>query len=188
MPSNLFQKLLLHILEKRKEFAWQLARLYIPGRLRSLHRNWRRLAVYQWWDSKAWYFEYWYVVYGRETGFGFGIVHNNWIFRNGEILSQMVTTLARKYPRTEASLIVSLAVIKMPTFARCLEGRSHSNRKVNYELKHYSLELVSWKLLSLLKSRNIVYSICSAHLSDEWTFQRAFVVEHNAHENLKNEC
>ena len=58
VPSNLFQKLLLHILEKRKEFAWQLARLYISGRLLSLHRNWRRLAVYQWWDSKAWYFEY----------------------------------------------------------------------------------------------------------------------------------
>ena len=119
------------------------------------------------------------MVYGRETGFGFGIVHNNWIFRNGEILSQMVTTLARKYPRTEASLIVSLAVIKMPTFARCSEGRSHSNRKVNYELKRYSLVLVSWKLLLLLKSKNIVYRICSAHMSDEWTFQRAFVVEHN---------
>ena len=66
VPSNLFQKLLLHILEKRKEFAWQLARLYIPGRLRSLHRNWRRLAVYQWWDSKrgtsntsAWYIGLW---------------------------------------------------------------------------------------------------------------------------------
>ena len=128
------------------------------------------------------------LVYGRETGFGFGIVHNNWIFRNGEILSQMVTTLARKYPRTEASLIVSLAVIKMPTFARCSEGRSHSNRKVNYELKRYSLVLVSWKLLLLLKSKNIDYRVCSAHLSDEWTFQRAFVVEHNVHGNLKNVC
>ena len=105
------------------------------------------------------------LVYGRETGFGFGLVHNNWIFRNGEILSQMVKTLARKYPRTEASLTVSLAVIKMPTFARCLEGRSHSNCKVNYELKHYSLVLVSWKLPLLLKSKSIVYRICSAHLT-----------------------
>ena len=167
MPSNLFQKLLLHILEKRKEFAWQLVRLYIPGKLRSLHRNWRRLAIYQWWDSKrgtsntsAWYIGLW-----KRDGFGFGLVHNNWIFRNGEILSQMVTTLARKYPRTEASLTVSLAVIKMLTFARCLEGRSHSNCKVNYELKHYSLVLVSWKLPLLLKSKSIVYRICSAHLT-----------------------
>ena len=32
---------------------------------------------------------------------------------------------------------------KNATFARCSEGRSHSNRKVNYELKRYSLVIVS---------------------------------------------
>ena len=55
----------------------------------------------------------------------------------------MVTTLARKYLRMEASLIISLVTIKTPSFARCPEVRSHSNHKVYYVLKHYSLTLLS---------------------------------------------
>ena len=54
---------------------------------------------------------------------------------------------------------------KMPIFARFPEVRSHSNHKVYYVLKHYSLPLMSGKLLLLLKSENIVHRICSAHLT-----------------------
>ena len=43
--------------------------------------------------------------------------------------------------------------MKMPTFARFPEVRSHSNHKVYYMLKHYSLALVSGKLLLLLKKK-----------------------------------
>ena len=77
----------------------------------------------------------------------------------------MVTTIMRKYPGIEASLMVSLGMMKMPIFARFPEVRSHSNHKVYYVLKHYSLPLVSGKLLLLLKSGNIVHRICSAHLT-----------------------
>ena len=77
----------------------------------------------------------------------------------------MVTTNMRKYPRMEASLIVSVRVMKMPTFARFPEVRSHSNHKVYYMLKYYSLALVSGKLLLLLKSENVVHIIFSAHLT-----------------------
>ena len=62
-------------------------------------------------------------------------MENNLIFRNGEILSQVGTTKGRKYPRMNASLMVSLGMMKMPTFARCPEVRSNSNRKVCYVLK-----------------------------------------------------
>ena len=82
----------------------------------------------------------------------------------------MIETIERTYPRTEAYLIVSLGVIKTPSFARCPEVRSHSNHKVYYVLKHCSLALVSGKFLLLLKSKNVVHIICSAHLvrvSDE---------------------
>ena len=65
----------------------------------------------------------------------------------------MVTTIMRKYPGIEASLMVSLGMIKMPTFARCPEVRSHSNHEVYYMLKYYSLVLVSGKLLLLLKKK-----------------------------------
>ena len=65
----------------------------------------------------------------------------------------MVTTIMPKYPRMEASLMVSLGMIKMPTFARFPEVRSHSNHKVYYVLKYYSLVLVSGKLLLLLKKK-----------------------------------
>ena len=112
------------------------------------------------------------LVYGREAGFGLGKVEKNWIFRNGEILSQMVTARARKYPRMEASLMISLALIKTPSFARCPEVRSHSNHKVYYVLKHYSLTLLSWKLFLLLENKNNVHRICSAHLTctrELWT-------------------
>ena len=63
----------------------------------------------------------------------------------------MVTTIMRKYPRMEASLMVSL--MKMPIFARFPEVRSHSNHKVYYMLKYYSLALVSEKLHLLLKMK-----------------------------------
>ena len=63
----------------------------------------------------------------------------------------MVTTIMPKYPRVEVSLMVSLKMMKMPTFARFPEVRSHSNHKVYYMLKYYSLALVSEKLLLLLK-------------------------------------
>ena len=39
--------------------------------------------------------------------------------------------------------MVSLHLVEMPTFARCLEVRSHSSHKVYNELRHYSLALVS---------------------------------------------
>ena len=58
VPSNLFQKLILHIFEKRKKVVSEQACLLQAGRWLSLHRNSRRMAVYQSWDSKAWYFEY----------------------------------------------------------------------------------------------------------------------------------
>ena len=77
----------------------------------------------------------------------------------------MITTIERKYLRMEASLMVSLGVIKTPSFARCPEVRSHSNYKVNYVLKHCSLALVSGKFILLLKSKNVVHIICSAHLT-----------------------
>ena len=65
----------------------------------------------------------------------------------------MVMRNMRKYPRMEASLIVSLTMMKMLTFARFPEVRSHSNHKVYYMLKYYSLVLVSGKLLLLLKKK-----------------------------------
>ena len=58
VPSNLFQKLLLHIFEKRKRLVWQQGCLLRTGIWLSLHRNWRRMEVYQTWNSKAWYLEY----------------------------------------------------------------------------------------------------------------------------------
>ena len=39
VPSNLFQKLLIHIFEKRKNLELQLGYLLEPGRLLSFHRN-----------------------------------------------------------------------------------------------------------------------------------------------------
>ena len=65
----------------------------------------------------------------------------------------MVTTIVRKYPGIEASLMVPLGMIKMPIFARFPEVRSHSNHKVYYMLKYYSLALVSEKLHLLLKMK-----------------------------------
>ena len=47
VPSNLFQKLILHIFEKRKKVVSEQACLLQAGRLLSLHRNSRRMAVYQ---------------------------------------------------------------------------------------------------------------------------------------------
>ena len=61
--------------------------------------------------------------------------------------------------------MVSFGVIKTPSFARCPEVRSHSNHKVYYVLQHCSLALVSGKFLLLLKSKNVVHIICSAHLT-----------------------
>ena len=46
VPSNLFQKLLLHIFEKLKRMESQLVWLLVPGRFFSLYRNWRRMAIY----------------------------------------------------------------------------------------------------------------------------------------------
>ena len=65
----------------------------------------------------------------------------------------MVTANMRKYPRMEASLMVSIRVMKMPTFARFPEVRSRSNHKVYYMLKYYILALVSGKFLLLLKMK-----------------------------------
>ena len=58
VPSNMFQKLLLHIFEKRKRLVWQQECLLPTGIWLSLHRNWRRMEVYQTWNSKALYSEY----------------------------------------------------------------------------------------------------------------------------------
>ena len=60
VPSNLLQKLLLCIFEERNKMEFQLIFMLflVPGRLLSLHRNWRRMAVYQSWDSKAYCLEY----------------------------------------------------------------------------------------------------------------------------------
>ena len=59
-------------------------------------------------------------------------------------------------------------------------------------LKYYSLALVSGKLLLLHKSESIVHRICSPHqlvrVSDEYTFKRVLVVEHNAHEKIRDIC
>ena len=49
--------------------------------------------------------------------------------------------------------MVSLKMMKMPTFARFPEVRSRSNHKVYYMLKYYSLALVSEKLHLLLKMK-----------------------------------
>ena len=51
VSSSLLQKLLLRIFEKRNKMEFQLIFMLIlvPGRLLSLHRNWRRMAVYQSW-------------------------------------------------------------------------------------------------------------------------------------------
>ena len=49
--------------------------------------------------------------------------------------------------------MVSIGVMKMPTFARFPEVRSRSNHKVYYMLKYYSLALVSEKLHLLLKMK-----------------------------------
>ena len=49
--------------------------------------------------------------------------------------------------------MLSLRMMKMPTFARFPEVRSHSNHKVYYMLKCYSLALVSEKLHLLLKMK-----------------------------------
>ena len=61
--------------------------------------------------------------------------------------------------------MVSIRMMKMLTFARFPEVRSHSNHKVYCMLKYYSLALVSGKLLLLLKSESIVHRICSPHLT-----------------------
>ena len=45
------------------------------------------------------------------------------MFQNGEILSQIGTTNGRKYLRMEASLVLSLRLEEMPTFARRPEVR-----------------------------------------------------------------
>ena len=58
----------------------------------------------------------------------------------------------QKYPGIEASLMVSIRVMKMPTFARFPEVRSRSNHKVYYMLKYYIHALVSGKLFLPLKS------------------------------------
>ena len=70
----------------------------------------------------------------------------------------------------EASLMVSLGVMKMLTFARFPEVRSHSNHKVYYVLKYYSLALVSGKLLKycspdMLTSPNLYVSATNKLLS-----------------------
>ena len=90
------------------------------------------------------------------------------MFRNGNILSQILTTVTRKYPRTEASLMVSLSVMIKPISARCPEVRLHSNHKLHYVLKHYSYTFVMKQLTQLVR------------LSDEGTFKRALAVELNA--------
>ena len=64
----------------------------------------------------------------------------------------MGTTIMQKYPGIEASLMVSLGMIKMRIFARFPEVRSRSNHKVYYMLKYYILALVSGKLFFPLKS------------------------------------
>ena len=84
------------------------------------------------------------------------------MFRNGNILSQILTTVTRKYPRTEASLMVSLSVMIKPISARCPEVRSHSNHKLHYVLKHYSYTFVM-KITLASEIKNIVHRICSAH-------------------------
>ena len=66
VPSNLFQKLLLHLVEKGKSLRYKQAYLLQSGRWLSLHRNWRRMAVYQPWDSKTWYLDYWCVAHWFE--------------------------------------------------------------------------------------------------------------------------
>ena len=107
----------------------------------------------------------------KEGGVWTWLSGNNWKFQNGEILSLVVRTTGRKYLRMEASLMVSLYLVEMPTFARCLEVRSHSSHKVYNELRHDSLALVSWKLLLLPRSKTIVHRIYSAHLtgtSERW--------------------
>ena len=90
------------------------------------------------------------------------------MFRNGNILSQILTTVTRKYPRMEASLMVSLSVMIKLISARCPEVRSHSNHKLHYVLKHYSYTFVMKQLTQLVR------------LSDEGTFKRALAVELNA--------
>ena len=47
---------------------------------------------------------------------------------------------------------------------------------------------MSWKFLLILKSKNIVHRICSAHRSDKWTFMRLIVFEHNTHKNFRDTC
>ena len=109
----------------------------------------------------------WHIGLEKKPGW----VENDWIFRNGKFLIQMVMTERRKYPRMEASLMVSLGLVEMPSFARRPEVRSHSNHKVYNEVKHWSLALVSGILLLLLRSKNIVHRINSAHLtgtSERW--------------------
>ena len=85
-------------------------------------------------------------------------------------------------------------MMKMPTFARFPEVRSHSNHKVYYMLKYYSLTLVSEKLLLLLKMKILfteyaqLTSLKHVRVSDEWTFKRVLVVEHNAHKKIRDKC
>ena len=104
------------------------------------------------------------------------------------------TTIMRKYPRMEASLIISIRVMKMPTFARFPEVRSRSNHKVYYMLKYYILALVSGKFLLLLKMKILfteyaqLTSLEHVRVSDEWTFKRVLVVEHNAHKKIRDKC
>ena len=78
----------------------------------------------------------WHIGLRRKARFGPGWVENDQIFRNGKFLSQMVMTERRKYPRMEASLMVCLRLVEMPSFARRPEVRSHSNHKVYNEVKH----------------------------------------------------
>ena len=44
----------------------------------------------------------------------------------------MVTTIARKYPGMEASLVVSIPLMIKPIFVKYPAVRSHSNNKVIY--------------------------------------------------------
>ena len=81
VPSNLFQKLLIRIFEKRKNLELQLGYLLEPGRLFSFHRNWRRVAVYNSWDSKGgtWNTSAWHIGLVRKDGV--------WIWQTGQQLN-----------------------------------------------------------------------------------------------------
>ena len=107
------------------------------------------------WNTSAWHI-------------GLGKRDKGWTWESGEQLniskwqdSQLDDNDDRaKYPRMEASLMVSLGVIKTPSFARCPEVRSHSNHKV-----YYVQSCTCVMKISLASSENIVHIIRSAHLT-----------------------